>query len=76
MEVLVFKTSVHTQRQAHQVLAIVEPRLPHYKINFDLEDCDRILRVAHRRGQPEPEVRAFIIRTLEGLRLRCEELED
>jgi hypothetical protein len=41
----VFKTNVPDQTVAQQLLALFGQQLPGSKINFDLEDCDRILRV-------------------------------
>ena len=41
----VFKTNVPNQQAARQLLAAFGQQLPGSKINFDLEDCDRILRV-------------------------------
>jgi len=41
----VFKTNVHQKRQAKQVEKHLALEFPQHAINFDLEDCDRILRV-------------------------------
>jgi hypothetical protein len=41
----VFKTNVRGKRQARTLLNILSERFPFFKINFDLEDCDKILRV-------------------------------
>jgi hypothetical protein len=41
----VFKTDVRYKRQAKKVLDILSKEFPLFKINFDLEDCDKILRV-------------------------------
>ncbi len=41
----IFKTDVHTKRVAERVLRTLRTHLPLYHFNFDLEDCDRILRV-------------------------------
>lgn len=43
----VFKTNVADQDQAHQLIAQLKQLLPEYKINFDLEDCDKVLRIEH-----------------------------
>jgi hypothetical protein len=40
----VFKTNVGNQRTANHLKLLLE-RLPACKINFDLEDCDNILRI-------------------------------
>ena len=41
----VFKTNVVKQEQARQLLGLLLQRFPSSKINFDLEDCDKILRL-------------------------------
>jgi len=44
----IFKTNVECHEQAAKLLEVLENRFPVLKINFDLEDCDRILRVKGR----------------------------
>lgn len=46
----VFKTNVEQETQAAEVLSALADHFPSYKINFDLQDCDRILRVESRHG--------------------------
>lgn len=41
----VFKTNVTDPRQADIVLIEIRKRFSDYAVNFDLQDCDRILRV-------------------------------
>lgn len=41
----VFKTSIRTKKEANFILQNLQLMFPHYKINFDLEDCDNILRI-------------------------------
>ncbi len=41
----VFKTSVQDQVQARIVKKLLLVENPSLEINFDLEDCDRILRI-------------------------------
>jgi hypothetical protein len=41
----VFKTNVRQRRQAKLLLSLMERQFPMLKINFDLDDCDKILRV-------------------------------
>jgi hypothetical protein len=41
----IFKTNVNSKRQANRVLKSLYTHLPAYFVNFDLDDCDRILRV-------------------------------
>ncbi len=45
MVVEVFKTNVQKESDKNYVIAIIQTQFPDYKINFDLEDCDKILRV-------------------------------
>ena len=41
----VFKTDVHKAGQARDLVSLLRHHFPGSKINFDLEDCDKILRV-------------------------------
>ena len=41
----IFKTNVQNGRQAKPILTFLRARLFEAKINFDLSDCDKILRV-------------------------------
>ena len=41
----VFKTDVRGASQARKLVEILLQHFPGSKINFDLEDCDKILRV-------------------------------
>jgi hypothetical protein len=41
----VFKTNVRRQRQATLLFNILSRQFPLLRINFDLDDCDKILRV-------------------------------
>lgn len=41
----VFKTNVRTGEEAQMLIAVIEATFPDYRANFDLDDCDRILRV-------------------------------
>ena len=52
-KVEVFKTDVRYKRQAKRVLNILSREFPLFKINFDLEDCDKILRVEGEDIQQE-----------------------
>jgi len=40
----IFKTNVNSKKLAEKVLKTLHALLPAYLFNFDLEDCDRILR--------------------------------
>ena len=41
----VFKTNVQKKSQSKMLLCILSKAFPSFKINFDLSDCDRVLRV-------------------------------
>lgn len=42
----VFRTNIDAPEQAQVILAMIGKRFPEYRINFDLDDCDRIMRVS------------------------------
>jgi hypothetical protein len=44
----VFKTNVKDPEQAVRVLERIHATFPGYSANFDLDDCDKILRVISR----------------------------
>lgn len=52
MMVEIFRTDVTDRTQARAILALLAERWPHYESNFDLEDQDRILRVAGEAIDP------------------------
>ena len=41
----VFKTNVQKKAQSKMLLCALSEAFPSFKINFDLSDCDRVLRV-------------------------------
>ena len=41
----IFKTNVNNQQLANRIIADLIHLYPNYRINFDLEDCDNILRI-------------------------------
>ncbi|QSW90441.1 MULTISPECIES: hypothetical protein [Flavobacterium] len=45
MVVEIFKTNVEKETETNYVIAVIKRQFPSYKVNFDLEDCDKILRV-------------------------------
>ena len=45
MKVLVFKTNVQNKSQSIKLIEVLTGIFPKHKINFDLQDCDKILRV-------------------------------
>ncbi len=68
--ILVFKTSVKTKLQAKKLKPHIDRILPNRKWNFDLEDCDSILRI-----ESEENISVMIIDLLNNHQYSCEELE-
>lgn len=44
----IFKTNVKNQLLANKIVSELYQLYPDYRINFDLEDCDNILRIEGR----------------------------
>ncbi|HLK28253.1 MAG TPA: hypothetical protein VKT28_06710 [Puia sp.] len=66
----VFKTNVQQTNQAKKIISLLNHYFPDSKINFDLEDCDKVLRIDSPRIIP-----AEIINTVRANGFLCEELE-
>lgn len=49
----VFKTNVTSAAQAKKVVKMLRLHFPESHINFDLEDCDKVLRVEASVCKPE-----------------------
>jgi hypothetical protein len=49
----VFRTNIRRKRQAKAMMDILSKQFPLFRINFDLEDCDKILRVEGDNVCPE-----------------------
>jgi hypothetical protein len=41
----IFKTNVQKKTQSKMLLYVLSEAFPSFKINFDLSDCDKVLRV-------------------------------
>jgi len=41
----IFKTDVYDMMQAEQIIVLLNQHFPAFMINFDLHDCDKILRI-------------------------------
>ena len=41
----IFKTNIKKEKEANSILDKLKSYFPNYRMNFDLEDCDKILRV-------------------------------
>ena len=68
--IFIFKTSVKTKMQAQQLKLHINTMLPNAKWNFDLTDCDKILRI-----DSEENIVLKIIDLLNRHNYSCEELE-
>jgi len=68
--VYVFKTSVKRKKSVRRISSVLDELLPGAKWNFDLEDCDRILRV-----ESKTDMTAAVIKALNGLGFDCQELQ-
>jgi hypothetical protein len=66
----VFKTTVKTKSESEMILNILLEKFPNHSINFDLEDCDKILRIEGNNFNTE-----IIINTLKEFNCVCEILE-
>lgn len=68
--IYVFKTSVKTKFQVKKLKPDINKVLLNEKWNFDLEDCDKILRIDNEENIILP-----IINLLKNHNFDCEELE-
>lgn len=67
----VFKTNVQKSDEAQVVIKNLLEHFPNAKINFDLEDCDRILRIEN-----ETKIALFVINLVKKNGFTCKELSD
>jgi hypothetical protein len=65
----IFKTNVELEEQCHAIIAALINSSSSVKVNFDLEDCDKILRVEGHDFSVDR-----IIETVQILGYRCEVL--
>ncbi|QEC79112.1 hypothetical protein [Mucilaginibacter ginsenosidivorax] len=70
MNILVFSTSVKEKRQVNKVTTLLTKIPAIAQWNFDLEDCDNILRIEADNLSPR-----YIERLLIGAGINCRELE-
>jgi len=68
--IFVFKTSVETKLQVQQLQPHIDTIVPNAAWNFDLQDCDKILRI-----ESEENIVLTIIHLLKMNNFICEELE-
>jgi hypothetical protein len=69
----VFKTNVEDPGQAIMLIDQIHKSFRHYKANFDLEDCDKILRVKSLSGYIQP---SSLINLLRGFGFEAEVLPE
>jgi hypothetical protein len=67
----VFKTNVLFQKDALQIVENLQNELKNTKINFDLEDCDKILRIEGTNKSKNK----YILSYLQKLGYHCEILD-
>lgn len=66
----IFKTNVQKKAQSKMLLCILSEAFPSFTINFDLSDCDKVLRV---KGDDIEAVRIMILVKEHGF--KCEILD-
>jgi len=69
----IFRTNVKSKRLAGKVLKTLQSHLPAFEFNFDLQDCDHILRVQSNGSMVEC---AMIIRIVKGHSIDISLFED
>jgi hypothetical protein len=69
----VFKTNVISQLHASILVNRIQEKFSHYSANFDLVDCDKILRIKCNRGGVQP---SAVIGLLKDLGFHAEVLPD
>jgi hypothetical protein len=65
----VFATNVQGQVEAAYLICLLKNAFPDYRVNFDLHDCDNVLRVEGKNVDP-----AAIVRILKKENFSCEVL--
>jgi len=56
----VFKTNVETHEQAERLVELIHENFPQFTANFDLDDCDRILRIRSAESIRENSIPDFL----------------
>lgn len=68
--IYIFKTSVKTKRQVVRLRPVLDKLLQSVRWSFDLDDCDKVLRVDGSHN-----ISATVIKALNEKGYDCEELE-
>lgn len=66
----IFKTNIDCECVAQKVERIVKEKFQNLRINFDLEDCDKILRI-----EADNILVSEIRETIQNMGLKCEAIE-
>ena len=69
----VFKTNVRKLYDAKRLLGLIHKKFKDYKANFDLKDCDKILRVQSASGFVQPD---FLVNLMREYGFEAEVLPD
>jgi len=69
----VFKTNVRKLYDAKRLLSLIHKKFKDYKANFDLKDCDKILRVQSASGFVQPD---FLVNLMREYGFEAEVLPD
>lgn len=73
MNIEVFKTNVIDVGEAGRIIEVIQGEFKLYKANFDLQDCDRILRVESTNG---PVKTHSLVELIEEMGYKAETLPD
>lgn len=73
MQIEVFKTNVVDRDSASAIVEMIHRTFDGYQANFDLDDCDRILRV---KGEADQIDSAMIIGLLQDYGFHADILDD
>jgi len=65
----VFKTNIERTEEAERIRKLLLDQIPYCKVNFDLDDCDKVLRVVGFVSASE------VIEVVKEHNYRCEVLE-
>ena len=69
----VFRTNLEDREHAIVLIDQIHEKFPYYRANFDLDDCDRILRIESKTGDIDP---SNLIQLLNDYGYEAEILED
>lgn len=50
MNIAVYKTDIDTKEAAEPIISSIQHQIGECEVNFDLEDCDKVLRVVSLNG--------------------------